>query len=60
MTTDLIMRVNVGTTTTSADMWQPEIPAVQRQPALLLVLTLLVVPICVERFNTHYSGQPAL
>ena len=44
----------------SAGVCQPETPAIQRKPALLRILTLLVVPTCAKRFYRHYRGQQGL
>ena len=62
----MYVRVRVGTAVDvimqpgslyCADMCQMEIPALCRQPALLRISPLLVVPICAKRLHRHYVGN---
>ena len=41
----------------SANMCRPEIPALYRQPTLLRILPLLVVPVCAKRFTGTIAGN---
>ena len=41
----------------SADMCQPETPALQRPPALINILALLVDPVCFKQFHRHHGDN---